>query len=141
MHVAGVTPMHSSVAINVRFDLSDMRTVARGQARSVTTRYVSTGTGGRRKTQAMKLSSFTTTHQNLPQAHMSMHAELLETEVSHPPPRHHRLQTTTTHRLQLALSQEEERSPYPDRNHKSTTLRLRSAPRIRSPEHLYSLIS
>lgn len=136
MHIASVAPMRGTPAINVRLELSDMTTVARGQVRSVTTRYVSTGTGGKRKTQATKLSYFTI-HRNPLRAHRFMHAELLGTKVSHPRPRHHRLQTTTTHRLQLALSQQEEdRFPSPDRNRKSTTLLLRSALSSRSPEHL-----
>lgn len=131
LHIASVAPIRGSVAVNVRLELSDMRTVAREQVRSVTTRYVSIGMGGKRKTQAMKLSFFTI-HRNLPRAHMSIYAELLETKVSLPLLRHHRLQTTTTRRLQLALSQ---RSPSRDRNRKST-LRLRPALSIPSPEHL-----
>lgn len=96
----------------------DMTTAVRGQARNATTRYASTGTGGRRKTRATKLSFFMI-HRNHRRARSHFNAGRPRTKASRPRPRHpRRPQTTTARRPQPALLWET-KSPSLDQNPKA----------------------
>lgn len=145
MHVTGSTcrPHMSSTfgtthhIVTSRFSPNIVIAV-RGLAKNATIPSASTGMVGRRRTQAMRRSSFQT-RQNRPQPRIRLH-------VSHPwipvsPPqqqRHHRQQPTTAHPSQMLALAQGGRASSSSQNPRVPPRRQRSAPSSHFQEHTSS---